>query len=326
MSTREGVAYEFGPIRIHPHSRTVERDGRIISLPPRAFDVLHLLVTRHGDVVSKAELINAIWPDTHVDESSLPVMISSLRRAIGDDGHRQKYVQTVSKCGYRLIGEVREIHRRQSAAAAERFRLATAAGFFAAFAALVLSGSTKTPGARLPGIPSPDTGAETLYEKGRYAWNLQTKAGILRSVDYYQKAIAVSSGFAPAWAGLAEAYVSLPSYSERVNNEAYTRAKSAAMKALALNDRLADSHVAAGMVALIDDRNFAQGEYELRRAVTLDPDSPLAQGELALCLVSLGRTDEAVTHARRAKELDPLSIRAATDLGIVLLSRAYQPG
>jgi tetratricopeptide (TPR) repeat protein len=160
--------------------------------------------------------------------------------------------------------------------------------------------------------------AEMWVQKGRYAWNLQTREGFLQSIEYYQKAIAEDVAYAPAYAGMAESYVTLPSYSERNNDEERRLAQTAAIKAVKLDNNLADAHIALGMVFLINDRNFARGEHEFRRAIDLDPRSPLAQGELAFCLVAVGRTEDAVTHARQAKDLDPLSIRAATDLGMVL--------
>jgi tetratricopeptide (TPR) repeat protein len=171
----------------------------------------------------------------------------------------------------------------------------------------------------MQGNHRPSSGAAEMWvQKGRYAWNLQTRDGFLQSIEYYQKAVADNAGYAPAYAGMAESYVTLPSYSERNSDEERRRARSAAIKAAALDDHLADAHIALGMVSLIDDWNFARSEREFRRAIELDPRSPLAQGELAFCLVAVGRTEEAVSHARQAKALDPLSIRAATDLGIVL--------
>lgn len=336
MLALHGVEYEIGSIRIHPLNRTVRREGQEVPLAPRAFDVLLLLIERQGAVVSKSELTGRLWPDTHVEESSLPVMISTIRRAIGDDGRKQRYIQTVSKHGYRLIGEIKEIHLQASAEPvvsavpssppASRYSLLRfgVACAMAVFAALFLAGSTGPAASRSAAAseridnPSTRSGGEMWYEKGRYAWNLQTRAGILQSIEYYRKAITANPGYALAWAGLAESYISLPSYSARTNDEASDRARAAATKAIALDNRLADAHIALGMVALIGDRNYAFGEHELRTAVELDPLSSFAHGELSLCLVSAGRTDEAVAHARRAKEIDPLSIRAATDLGIVL--------
>lgn len=347
MLIRDGVVYEFGSFRVDPHKRTVDRGGENVLLPPRAFDVLLLLLTRRGELVSKGELFTRVWPDTHVEEANLHVMISAIRRAIGDDGRQQKYIQTVSKCGYRFVGEVTEVCAVEvvatmppppagdpalfpaapfSSASAYTHISVVAACFVAAFGILFLVYRLSSGAGSLPAVVaarglsaeiSPSS-AGMWVEKGRYAWNLQTKAGFLQSIEYYQKAIAEDAADAAAYAGLAESYVMLPSYSERNNDQEGRRARNAAIQALTLDDHLSDAHIAMGMVSLIEDRSFARSENEFRRAIELNPASPLAEGEIALCLVAVGDTKEALSHARRAKALDPLSIRAATDLGIVL--------
>jgi DNA-binding winged helix-turn-helix (wHTH) protein/tetratricopeptide (TPR) repeat protein len=352
MLVRDDVVYEFGPIQIDPRTRTIGRNGQIVPCPYRSFDVLLLLLQRRGELLSKGELLSRIWPDTHVEEANLPVVISGIRRVIGDDGRQQKYIQTVSKCGYCFIGEVREICVAEPAAPATpppaagdpayssksagprwptpRYaRISVVAAWVAAAFALLFSAhwlssrdasaTAHTFPAAMPGNRGPSSGAAEMWvQKGRYAWNLQTREGFLQSIEYYQKAIAEDAGSAAAYAGMAESYVTLPSYSEGNGDEERRRAQTAATRALTLDNNLADAHIALGMVSLIDDWNFARSEREFRRAIQLDPHSPLAQGELAFCLVAVVRTEEAVSHARQAKALDPLSIRAATDLGIVL--------
>jgi DNA-binding winged helix-turn-helix (wHTH) protein/Flp pilus assembly protein TadD len=346
MTVQDQVAYEFGVVRINLPSRKLIRDGECVQVQARGFDALLLLVQKRNEVVSKAELLSTIWPDTYVEESNLPVMISAIRRAIGDDGRNQKYIQTVSKFGYRFVGEVTEIRTVEPAVPTvqgpsfedpmptRRYaRFSVVAGCAAAaLAAMVLvyrlngnSGEGHVAAASQPravfggteeGVrASSRSDAETWYLKGHYAWNLQTKGGFLQSIEYYQKAIASDPGYAAAYAGLASSYVKLPSYSAP---PAFERARAAALKAVSLDDGLADAHISLGMVVLIVDRNFARAEREFRRAILLDPHSSLAEGQLALCLAAVGQTEEAVAHARRAKALDPLSVRAATDLGIVL--------
>jgi DNA-binding winged helix-turn-helix (wHTH) protein/tetratricopeptide (TPR) repeat protein len=346
MTMRDQVAYEFGPVRINLSTRKLIRDGECVQVQARGFDALLLLVQKRSEVVSKAELLSTIWPDTYVDESNLPVMISAIRRAIGDDGRNQKYIQTVSKFGYRFVGEVTEIRTVEPAVPVVRARgfdipaprhryarFSVVAG--CATAALVavillyrLNGSagaghvaaaSQSPAAFAwtdeRSRSSSRSEAEMWYQKGRYAWNLQTKGGFLQSIEYYQKAIAADPGYAPAYAGLARSYVILPSYSAQPD---YERARAAALKAVSLDDGLADAHISLGTVVMIGDRNFARAEREFRRAIALDPHSSLAEGQLALCLAAVGKTGDAVTHARRSKALDALSVRAATDLGIVL--------
>lgn len=347
MLVRDGVIFEVGSIRIDPWKRAlIGGDGENVPLPPRAFDLLLLLIERRGELVPKEELLARIWPDIHVEESSLPVMISLIRRAIGDDARKQQDIQTVSKYGYRFIGEVKEscVLAAVPAPAPSQGHpdsldktvlpqvkrtyprlVLTAACVIAAVAltfALRRFVADNRPDARvaetISSQSSPEAAAGMWYRKGRFAWNLQTRAGILQSVEYYQKAIAAEAGYAPAWAGLAVSYAILPSYSQPLDGQDRGRDRADAMKAVSLDDKLADAHVALGMVLLIDDRNFTQAERKFRKAVAIDPSSSFAQGELALCLVAVGRNEDAVAHARKAKALDPLSSKAATDLGIVL--------
>jgi len=356
MMVRDPVVYEFGPVRINASSRKLIRNGECVQVQARGLDALLLLMRKRNEVVSKAELLATIWPDTYVEESNLPVMISAIRRAIGDDGRNQKYIQTVSKFGYRFVGEVTEIRTAEPAVPAVRepgsedparssadsavmsrrpryARFSVIAGCTAAALAVAfpvyrlnsnameghVAAASQSPavfaGTEARPSSTSRTDAEMWYQKGYYAGNLQTKGGFLQSIEYYQKAIAADPGYASAYAGLARSLVKLPSYSEKPD---YERARTAALKAVSLDDGLADAHIALGMVFLIVDRNYARAEREFRRAVALDPHSSLAEGQFALCLVAVGQSEEAVAHARRAKTLDPLSVTAATDLGIVL--------
>lgn len=338
MTVQGQVLYELGPVRIDPSNRTLTFNGEVAPIQSKGFDALLLFIERRNEVVSKGELLAKFWPDTHVEESNLPVMISSIRRAIGDDGRNQRYLQTVSKLGYRFVGEVKEVRvadpepaikeapdladRTEVPPRRRRARFLTVAAVVGALAAALLLAYVLTStekGSVAAARQSARTDAEIWSQKGRYAWNLQTKDGFLRSIEYYQKAIMADPEYAPAYAGLAKSYVTLPSYSQRPDEQHWEKARAAEAKALSLDDRLADAHVARGMVSLIMDRNFANSSREFRRAIALDPRSSLAEGELALCLVAVGQAEEAVAHARQAKALDPLSTRAATDLGIVLL-------
>lgn len=76
--------YEFGPFQLDPFERVLTRHGQRISLAPKAFDTLVLLVQQHGHVVTKEDLIKSLWPDTIVEENNLNQQISQLRRALGD--------------------------------------------------------------------------------------------------------------------------------------------------------------------------------------------------------------------------------------------------
>lgn len=106
------VTYSFGPFLLDPAEHRLARDGRDLRLPPKVFETLILLVERHGLLVTKDELMKALWPDTFVEEVTLARNISLLRKALDDlPGQDQsQYIDTVSKRGYRFIAKVREIH------------------------------------------------------------------------------------------------------------------------------------------------------------------------------------------------------------------------
>lgn len=99
-------AFSFGPFRIVPYARLLERDGSPTPLSSRAFDLLCLLVSRPGEVVSKGELIARTWPDVTVEESSLRFHITQLRRALSDGQDGQRYVVNVPGRGYCFVAHV----------------------------------------------------------------------------------------------------------------------------------------------------------------------------------------------------------------------------
>ena len=97
--------FEFNRFRLDTRERLLTHDGQPVPLTPKAFDVLTVLLRRGGHLVTKGELMSSVWGDSIVEDGNLAVTISMLRKALGEDG---KYIQTVSKQGYRFIGEVRE--------------------------------------------------------------------------------------------------------------------------------------------------------------------------------------------------------------------------
>ena len=99
-------AFSFGPFRIVPHARLVERDGSPMPLGSRAFDLLCVLVSRPGKVVSKGELMAKVWPDLTVEESNLRFHIAQLRRALSDGQGGEGYVTNVPGRGYCFVAPV----------------------------------------------------------------------------------------------------------------------------------------------------------------------------------------------------------------------------
>jgi len=109
MSFERQPLYEFGPFRLEPSERLLLRAGESVSLPPKAFETLLLMVQNSGHVLSKDELMRSLWPNTFVEENNLTQHISTLRRALGEGAGENGYIETVPKLGYRFAVPVREI-------------------------------------------------------------------------------------------------------------------------------------------------------------------------------------------------------------------------
>jgi TolB-like protein/DNA-binding winged helix-turn-helix (wHTH) protein len=105
----QSKSFEFGPFRLEVRERRLTRDGHAVPLRGRVFDTLYALVKRHGGLVTKDELMAAVWPDSVVEETNLNHNICIIRRALGEKATGQKYVETVPKQGYRFVAAVREV-------------------------------------------------------------------------------------------------------------------------------------------------------------------------------------------------------------------------
>ncbi|HEV2246448.1 MAG TPA: winged helix-turn-helix domain-containing protein [Terriglobia bacterium] len=106
---RKSTRFEFGPFRLDVRERLLTRDGHAIPLRGRVLDTLYALVRRHGCLLTKDELMAAVWPDSIVEETNLNHNICIIRRALGEKATGQRYVETVPKQGYRFVAQVTEI-------------------------------------------------------------------------------------------------------------------------------------------------------------------------------------------------------------------------
>jgi tetratricopeptide (TPR) repeat protein len=165
--------------------------------------------------------------------------------------------------------------------------------------------------------------AYQLYLRGRFYWNKRTEEGMRKSLEYYQQAIQTDPNFALAYSGVADAY-DLLGASDATGamppDEAMPKAKAAALKALEIDNTLAEPHVSLAHVKYYYDRDWVTAEREYKRAIELNPNYPTAPHWYAVFLMSAGRFDEALAQIRRAQELDPLSLPINMTWGWVLLT------
>jgi DNA-binding winged helix-turn-helix (wHTH) protein/TolB-like protein/Tfp pilus assembly protein PilF len=163
-----------------------------------------------------------------------------------------------------------------------------------------------------------DPEAYRLYLLGRYHWNKRSSEGMYKSIEYFRQVIEKDPGYALAYVGLADAYTTLGSYHVAPPKEVLPKAKEAALRALEIDERLAEAHATMGKISNDYDWDWERSEREFRRAIELKPNYPNAHHWYSTLLVTVGRYDEAVSEANRALELNPLSAGDITQMGNIL--------
>jgi len=149
--------------------------------------------------------------------------------------------------------------------------------------------------------------AYNLYLQGRYFWNKRTPEGLKKSVDYFEQAIKKDPGYALAYAGLADSYITIGDWNLLPSKEVFPKARAAVLKALEMDDELAEAHNALAAIKKYYDWDWPGAEKEHKRAIELNPNYPTAHQWYAEFLFAMARFDEAIAESKRAQELDPLS-------------------
>ena len=116
MSLLIDHSYRFGEFTLDTDQRILLREGKPLSLAPKVFDTLLVLVESSGRIVAKEELMNRLWPDTFVEEANLTFNIQQLRKSLGDNARKPIYIETIARRGYRFIANVEEVLSHESAA------------------------------------------------------------------------------------------------------------------------------------------------------------------------------------------------------------------
>ncbi len=146
------------------------------------------------------------------------------------------------------------------------------------------------------------------YLKGRYYLNERTEDAMNKSIAYFQQAIARDPSYALAYCGLADAYALLGFRGGFPSKDALSRAKAAALKAIELDDTLAEPHASLAFIAETHEWDWATAEREYKRALELNPGDARAHHWYAGYLMYVGRFEEGIAEAKRARDLDPLSL------------------
>ena len=488
MGEQTSEFYEFGRFRVKSDERVLLREGELVPLTPKAFDILLTLLENDGRIVHKEDLMKKVWPNTFVEEGNLTQNVSLLRKALGESANGPQFIETVPRRGYRFVAPVRKINgtnreqlreipnkplpsnapwsltekptpvlrkleletRNLKLETISRRAPAVALTLAAVLATVVgiayLGGRDKA-GASTTAIQSiavlpfvddsPDADAEflddeiaeslvnsltklpklrvvprsvmvnykgrnvdprkvgqelnvravvtgrvhrhgdtisiqadlidldsvsqiwgqhydrrlsdillvqeeisrdifenlrlklnveeqkqleayRLYLKGRNAWNKRTPEGLQQGIDYFQQAINTDPNYAAAYAGLADCYNMQVIYGVDQPKEGFPKAKEAAIKALEMDETLAEAHTSLAFIKFRWDRDRVEAEREFQLAIKYKPTYAPAHQWYSSYLVALERFDEAVAEARRTQELEPLSFIASSHLGWIL--------
>lgn len=315
------------------------KEGSVTRLQTQPFLVLEVLLEHAGEVVTREELERRLWPDeTFVDfEHGLNKAVAKLRDALEDSGEA-KLIQTLPRRGYRFIAEVEwepgRVQRENPAAGDVESALA---GDQENVAAREVEGTRSmiwrlwVPGAMLllavlaavvwmsrppmaaGGGGEPVNGdrhlsreAEHEYERGRYLLRQETDE-LTRAIPHFERAIALEPGYAAAYAGLGEAWGLEGVWGITGNRAGAAKALEYSRKAVDLGPDLSEAYAALGL-ALMQSRQWNDGEAALRRAIQLNPKNWAAKNYLSILLTQKDRGEEALALGREVAEANPVAV------------------
>jgi DNA-binding winged helix-turn-helix (wHTH) protein/Tfp pilus assembly protein PilF len=333
------VAIRFGVFEADLRAAELRKSGVKVRIQQLPFRALTVLLSRPGEVVSREELRQALWPeDVFVDfDQGISSAMRRLRDALGDAADNPVFIETVERRGYRWIAPIHPLEQQSQGeilAAAPLpakfspwrklvFVLPVLALVFAVWIfrpayrnARAAAKSGAASGSRIHHAANRE--AEDYYLKGRFYWNKRTPESLNQAVDSFTQAIVHDPNYSDAYVGLADCYNLLREYTLMPATEAYPRALAAAKKAVELDDHSSEAHASLAFVSFYGMWDAATADKEFRRAIELDPNNANALHWYATYLHALGRFDESVKQIDRAQALDPNSASILADKGLLL--------
>ena len=344
MSGGPARVFEFGAFRLVPEEALLLRDHEPVSLSPKLFKLLCILIENAGHLVEKDELMRALWPDTYVAETNLTYNISVLRKTLGNgNGNGNELIATVAKRGYRFVAPVKAISgngdghpARGDGVAAELEHPRTDVGVeasnlparivygkksrfaIAAVVAVLLLIATTAVSLRRAGAISPapahskwsrNAEANQLLQRGQFILDRRVPDSGTKGLQAVEQSLAKEPNFPLAHATAALAYMM---------NGDNKLALAAARRAVELDPNLAEAHSALGLVSMFCDWEWKRAEQEFKQAIALDPSYPRAHHWYGIWLELQGQFPRAEQEMRRAMQLEPNFPALSRDLAELL--------
>lgn len=333
------IMYRFGPFRLEKEQLLLSLHDEPLALGPKVVETLLALVEHPGEVLSKAELLDRVWPEGFVEEANLAQNIYVIRKALRAHWEGDA-IETVPRRGYRFIGDVSleatpQVHASEPRAAAPtlgrrsiRYAVAAMSAIAAVVVAAIGVGTanvTRSRGPTVTTIGLSPAGAR-FYAMGKFYWNQRTADSVTKSLRYFQSVAQSDPHDARGYAGLASAYAIDADYGfgGLTKKAALLRAASYARTALSIDPESAEAHAVVGLVS-VENENMKLGLAEYRRALALDPSYAPAHQWYGASLLLSGKKRAAYQELQKAVNLDPESV-AATDwlAQASLVSRRYR--
>jgi DNA-binding winged helix-turn-helix (wHTH) protein/Tfp pilus assembly protein PilF len=328
---------QFDGWTVNRLSGEMMREGRGgARLAPQPLRVLVELYDHAGEIVTRDHLVKVLWPTGIVDfDNGLNVVVRKLRVALEDVGDTPRYIETLTKVGYRFIGKtatsadpalqtIMRMSRRAQLAlvlSVAAVGLAVAGAWWWSFHERAAAGATiaGTRARHAPSVRAQELYLDALHQRSRRDIDTHVIAR-----ETLEAATREDPRFAQAWAALAEIYSVEILRQDTTPAEGLPKARAAAHRAIELDDSLAASHFVLGQIYMDHDKNFAAAEREYLRAKQIDDRSGRLWHHYAMLLGQTGRIDEAFAAIRRARELEPMTLLYAANYGLLLFeARRY---
>ncbi|MEO7673911.1 MAG: winged helix-turn-helix domain-containing protein [Pyrinomonadaceae bacterium] len=352
--------YDFKSFRLNLGERQLLNAKAPVSLTPKAFDVLAVLVEHAGHLVEKEELMQLVWPNSFVEEANVARIVHTLRKALGDDGNGNSFIETVPTKGYRFVAEVSKekgglitrspnglsttpdtepsetestLNQNKFGKVAEtqvrthRSRWAfvlLGTVIVVAVAGWVWSAGRKSLG--VTGLKSNlaitlNTDASFNYKEGKILLEKRKDGEGARALEYFDKAIQLDPNFAEAYAG--KAVVKMWQFESTRAPDDMAQARTAIDRALEINGSSSFAYFALCRIKITYDWEFQKGEQACLNAIELDPHNHDAHFELAMFRSMFGRVEEALAEIDTAIALAPTSLNKRSRGFILYFARRY---